>query len=193
MHLAAAREEKRSPAVPPEEPTLPANGAEKMRRPQDPAGCGVRTNARAAAGLAYSKDESLSIAVGDGLGDDADVGNAGLAEFVDDRGEGTEGNGLVGAEENGVAGMLELLLDFSGEVAEVDGIVAEVDELFLVDGDDKTHLSDFLDGVCLGDVDFNARLENRGCNHENDQQHEDNVDERHHVDVGEGRLGGFGE
>jgi hypothetical protein len=164
-----------------------------MRHPLDHLGCGVQENAKAEAGLANSKGESLAISVRDGLGDNADVGNAGLAEFVDYGCKGTEGNGLVGSKKNGVAGMLELLFDFGGEVVDVDGIVAKVDQLFLVDGDDETHLGDFLYGVSFGDVDFDARLEDRGSDHEDDEQDEDNVDERHHVDVGEGRLRGFGE
>ena len=85
-----------------------------MRHPLDHLGCGVQENAKAEAGLANSKGESLAISVRDGLGDNADVGNAGLAEFVDYGCKGTEGNGLVGSKKNGVAGMLELLFDFGG-------------------------------------------------------------------------------
>ena len=41
---------------------------------------------------------SLAITVVDGLGDDADIGNAGLAESVDDGAEGAERNGFIGAK-----------------------------------------------------------------------------------------------
>jgi hypothetical protein len=40
----------------------------------------------------------------------------------------------------------------------------------------------------LGDIDLDAGLQNRRGDHENDQQHEDDVDERDHVDLGQGRL-----
>ena len=40
---------------------------------------------------------ALAVPVVDGLGDDADVGNAGLAESVDDGAEGAEGNSFVRA------------------------------------------------------------------------------------------------
>ena len=73
-----------------------------------------------------------------------------------------------------------------------DGIVAEVNELIFVDGDDETLLCDFLDRVRFGDVDVNAGLQDRGGDHEDDEKNEDDIDERHHVDVGEGCLGGFG-
>src|SRR6266852_3294705 len=40
----------------------------------------------------------------DGLGDHADIGDAGLAQLVDHGGEAAEGHGLVAAHEHGVAG-----------------------------------------------------------------------------------------
>ena len=73
------------------------------------------------------------------------------------------------------------------------GVVAEIDELLLVDGDDDALLVDFLDGRGLGDVDFDAGLQDRRGDHENDEQHEHDVDERDHVDLGERRLRRFGE
>lgn len=136
---------------------------------------------------------SLAVAVGDGLGDDADVGDAGLAELIDDGGEDAERNGLIGAEKDGVVGVLELFFNFAGELMNVDGIVAEIDELVFVDGDDDALLDDFLDGVGLGDIDFDAGLEDGGGDHEDDEENEDDIDERNHVDVGERGLGGFGE
>jgi len=41
-------------------------------------------------------------AIGDGLGDDADVIDAGLAQGINDRGERSKGHGFVAAQENGV-------------------------------------------------------------------------------------------
>jgi hypothetical protein len=134
----------------------------------------------------------LTVPVGDGLGDDADVGDAGLAERVDYGGESAEGNGFIGAEEDGVIGMLELRFNFVGELMNVHGIVAEVDALGFVDGDDETLFGDFFYGVSFGDVDFDARLQDGRGDHKNDQQDEDDVDEGNHVDVGEGGLCGFG-
>jgi len=137
--------------------------------------------------------ESLAVAVVDGLGDDADVGDAGLTELVDHGGKSAKGDGFVGAQEDRVTGMFELLFDFGGEVVDVNGIVAEIDALILVDGDDEADLGDFLDCMSFGDVDFDAGLEDGCGNHEDDEEDEDDVDERHHVDLGERGLSGFGE
>jgi hypothetical protein len=126
------------------------------------------------------------------LSDDRDVGDPGLAKGIDDSAEGAEGNGFVGAEVDDVALALGLSLNFVGELMDVDGFVAEIDELVLVHGDDEALLGDFLDGVSFGDVDFNAGLQNGSGDHEDDKENENDVDERHHVDVGEAGLGGFG-
>src|SRR5271157_3429065 len=88
---------------------------------------------------------------GDGFGDDADVGEAGDAERIDDGGEAAEGNGFVAAEEDGILRMLELFANFVGELVDVDGDVAEVDALGLVNGDDEALFGDFLDGAFWGD------------------------------------------
>ena len=76
---------------------------------------------------------------------------------------------------------------------DVDGIVAEIDELVFVDGDDDALFDDFLDGVSFGDIDFDAGLKDGSGDHENYEKTEDDIDERDHVDVGEGGLSGFGE
>ena len=136
--------------------------------------------------------ESLAIPVGDGLSDDADVGDAGDAKCIDDSAESAEGHGFIGAEVDDVVLVLGLFLDFIGELVNVDGLVAEIDELVFVHGDDETLFGDFLDGVSLGDVDFDAGLEDGGGDHEDDEENEDDIDERHHVDVGEACLSGFG-
>ena len=134
-----------------------------------------------------------SIAVGDGLGDDADVGDAGLAKGIDDGAEGAEGNGFVGAEEDDIAvGIFGLFFNFGSEVVNVDGIVAEIDALIFVDGDDEFLLGDFLDGVRFGDVNLDAGLQDGCGDHEDDEEDEDHVDERDHVDIGERGLRGFG-
>ncbi len=130
--------------------------------------------------------------LGDGFGDDADVGEAGDAKGIDDGGEAAEGNGFVAAEEDGVLGMFELFADFVGELMDVDGIVAEVDALGLVNGDDEALLGDFLDGVRFREIHFDAGLQDGRGNHEDDQEDEDDINERDHVDLGEGGLSGFG-
>ncbi len=76
-----------------------------------------------------------------------------------------------------------------GQVGDVDGLVAEEDALFAVDGDDEALLGDFADGFGLGDGDFDAGLQHRRGDHEDDQQHEHDVDQRGDVDLREGGLG----
>lgn len=134
---------------------------------------------------------SLAVAVGDRFGDDADVGDAGDAELVDHGGKGAEGNGFVSAEEDSVAGALELLFDSTGQLVDVDRVVAEINTLIFVDSDDETLLGDFLDGVSFWDIDFDAGLKDGSGDHEDDEQDEDNIDEGDHVDVGESGLSGF--
>jgi hypothetical protein len=126
------------------------------------------------------------------LGDDADIGDAGLTERVDDTGEGAEGNRLIATKENGVVGMLLLGFDPGRKIVNVNGAVAKIKGLIFVDGDDEMILIDFFDGVGFGDVDFDAGLQDRGSDHENDEKDEDHVDERDHVDFGERGLRGFG-
>ena len=90
------------------------------------------------------------------MGDDTDVGNAGLAEGVDDGAEGAEGDGFVGAEVDDVFLRLGLFFNFVGELVDVDRVVAEIDELVFVHGYDEALLSDLFYGVGFGDVDFDA-------------------------------------
>ena len=134
----------------------------------------------------------LAAPVGDGLGDDGDVGDAGLAESVHDGGETAEGNGFVATEEDGILRLFELFFDAVGELVDIDLIVVEIDELVFVDGDDEALLGDFAHGVSFGYVHFDAGLKDGSGNHEDDEEDEDDVNEGNHVDVGEGGLGGFG-
>jgi hypothetical protein len=76
---------------------------------------------------------------------------------------------------------------------DVDGSIAQIDELILVDGDDEPLLVDFLYGSGFRDVNFDAGLQDGCSDHKNDEEHENNVNERDHVDLGEGALRGFGE
>src|SRR6266576_6059231 len=83
---------------------------------------------------------------GDGLGDNADVVDAGLAKRVDNGGETAEGNGLVAAEEDALLGIFQLSADSGAKLMKVDGLIAEVDALGLVHGDDEAFLIDLLHG-----------------------------------------------
>jgi hypothetical protein len=132
-----------------------------------------------------------------GLGDDADVGDAGLLDGVHDGGEGSEGDALVGAEIDdlpaGVFVGLEAGAEELGELVDVDGLVLTVglkeDVLGLVDGDDDALFGELGDGAGVGNRDFDPGLEDRGGEHEDEQEDEDDVDQRGDVDVGEGGLG----
>jgi hypothetical protein len=132
-------------------------------------------------------------AIGDGLRDDADVGDSRLAKRIDHAGESAKGNGFIAAQEDGVPRMLELLADFACKIVDVDGIVAEINFLGFVDRDDQTLLGDFFYGVGFGDVDFNSGLQDGSGDHEDDQKDKDHINERNHVDFREGGLRGFGE
>jgi hypothetical protein len=79
------------------------------------------------------------------------------------------------------------------KLVNVDGVIAEVDALRLVYSDDKAILADIFDGVGLGDIDFDAGLQDGRGNHEDDEKHENHVHEGDHVDVREGSLRRFGE
>jgi hypothetical protein len=130
--------------------------------------------------------------IGDGLGDDADITDAGLEQGVHHAGKDAEEDLFVAAVENGVLLLFELGLYFSAELVDVDGIVADINFLRFVDGDDQSQFGDFLDGMGFGDVELDAGLQDGGGDHEDDQKDEDDVDERDHVDLGEGGLRGFG-
>src|SRR5712664_2195864 len=80
----------------------------------------------------------------------------------------------------------------AAKLMNVDGLIAKIDALSLVHGDDQALLIDFLYGARLWNVDFDAGLEDRSGDHENDQKHENHVDERDHVDLGERSLRRFG-
>src|SRR6266481_5408539 len=69
------------------------------------------------------------------LGDDADVGDAGLFDRIHDRGEGAEGHALVGPEVDDALGVrFASGLQQRGELVDVDGLVLEENILLAVDG-----------------------------------------------------------
>src|SRR5260370_22882924 len=106
---------------------------------------------------------------GDGLGDDADVVDAGLAKGVDNCGEAAEGDGFVATEEDALLRVFQLRFDSGAELVNVDGLIAEIDALGFVDCDDQALLVYFLDRARLRDIDFDAGLENWGGDHNNDE------------------------
>lgn len=107
--------------------------------------------------------------VGDGLGDDTDIADAGLAQGVYHAGEDAEGDFFVAAEEDGVLRFFQLRVDFGAKLMNVDGIVAEINALGFVDRDDEALLGDFLDAVRFGDVKFDAGLQDGRGDHEDDE------------------------
>src|ERR1700722_2801249 len=127
------------------------------------------------------------------LRDDTNIIDAREAQSVYDFGENAKGDGFVGAKKDGILGLFELSFYLSAETIDVDGCISNVDELILVDRNDETDFVDFLDGRRFGDVDFDTGLQDGGGNHENNEQDENNVDERDHVDLGERALRVFGE
>ena len=121
------------------------------------------------------------------LGDDGDVGDAGLFNGIHDGGECAEGDVFVGAEIDDLMGGIGAhLMELASKVVDIDGSVAEENLLAAVDGDDRTLLGDLFDGASFWDGDFDARLQHGRSDHEDHEQHEDNVDQRSDVDIREG-------
>jgi hypothetical protein len=126
-----------------------------------------------------------------GLGDDADVGDAGLFDGIHDGGEGAEGDALVGAEVDDALGGVAFAgaAEHRWEGVDVDGLVLQEDVLFFVDGDDHAFFGELIDGARLRDRYFDAGLEDGRGEHEDEQKHEDDVDQRRDVDLGQCGLG----
>ena len=64
-----------------------------------------------------------------GLRNNTNIGDAGLAQSVDDLGKRTEGNGFIGAQEDRVLGLFKLRFHFRAELVDVDRSVAEINQL----------------------------------------------------------------
>src|SRR6266550_7464030 len=91
------------------------------------------------------------------LGDDADVGDAGLFDGIHHRGEGAEGHTLVGPEVDdafgvGFAGGFQQ----GGELVDVDWFVLQEDVLLAVDGDDHAFFGELIDGTRFRNRHLNA-------------------------------------
>jgi hypothetical protein len=131
-------------------------------------------------------------AIGDGLGNDAYIIDAGLPKRVHYSGKAAEWNRFIAPKEDTFLPVFQLRLDPWAELMNVDGFIAEVNALGFIHGDDQALLIDFLYSARLWDVDFDAGLEDRRGNHENNEQYENYVHERDHVDLGERSLRRFG-
>src|ERR1700741_3761837 len=68
-------------------------------------------------------------ACSDGLGDDADVVDARLAERIHYRGKAPEGNGLIAAQEYTILLVLQFRMDSGSQLVNVDRLVPEIDAL----------------------------------------------------------------
>ena len=125
------------------------------------------------------------------LGDDADVGDAGLLDRIHDGGEGSEGDTLVGAQVDDALGGVAFAgaAEQGGKGVDVDGLVLQEDVLLLVDGDDHALFGELVDGAGLRDGHLDAGLKDGRGEHEDEQKHEDDVDQRRDVDLGERGLG----
>ncbi len=75
-----------------------------------------------------------------------------------------------------------------GKLVDVDGLVLQEDVLLVVDGDDHALFGELIDGARLGNGDFDAGLKHRRGEHEDEQKHEHDVDQRSDVDLGERGL-----
>src|ERR1700761_482541 len=94
----------------------------------------------------------------DRLGDDADVGNAGLLDGIHDGGEGAEGYAFIGPQVDDPFGGIGFGggSQERGEFVDVDGLVLQEDVLLAVNGDDHALFGELIYGACFGDCDFDA-------------------------------------
>src|SRR6266571_1182044 len=97
----------------------------------------------------------------EGLRDNADVVDTGLAQGIDDGSECPEGHRLIAPQEYTSLSALQLRMNLRAKLVDID--------------------------------DFNARLEDGGGDHKDDEEHQNHVHERDHVDLGERSLSRFGE
>src|SRR5579883_3435697 len=146
------------PPAPQVEPDLPGRKTPNRMIIPVRATCSPTESARGRPRWLCSRKMSVSAAIlVEGLSNDTDVSDTGAFNRIHDRGEGSEGDILVGANEDGlVLRVTDSLAQTSFDVVDIDGVVAEEDALLRVDADDQALLSDFFDGAGLGNVDFDA-------------------------------------
>jgi hypothetical protein len=125
----------------------------------------------------------------DGLGDDADIGDAGLFDRVHHRSEGAEGYSLIGTYVDDLLFILGVCSEDGRKVVDVDRFVLEKDILVLVNGDHKMFFGELVDLPGLRNSDLDATLEDGGGDHEDEEQDQHDIDKRRDVDVRHGGLG----
>src|SRR6266568_215377 len=129
----------------------------------------------------------------EGLRDNADVVDTGLAQGIDDGSECPEGHRLIAPQEYTSLSALQLRMNLRAKLVDIDGFIAQVDALRLVQCDDQAILGEIFHSARLRHIDFNARLEDGGGDHKDDEEHQNHVHEGDHVDLGERSLSRFGE
>src|ERR1700674_2579802 len=177
-----------APQVPPWPPG--PTTAYKMMEPAI-AMCSAADQARLRPQRSCSKKISaLAAMTFERLGHDAHVRDSRLLDRIHHCCEGAEGHVLVRTDEDGlVFRIADFLPQLGGNLVDVDGVVPQEHALLLVDADDQAFFGDLLHGARLGNADLNPRLQHRRGHHEDDQKHQNDVDQRRDVDVGERSLG----
>src|SRR6266705_45612 len=109
-------------------------------------------------------------ALGEWLSHNTYIVDPGHAQRVDDGGKDPKRDRFVATQENALLCVLQLRVNLCAELMNVDRIVAKVDVLAVVD----------------------AGLQDGRCDHEDDEQNQDHIHKRDHIDFGERRLRGLG-
>jgi len=92
-------------------------------------------------------------AAGDGLRDDADVIDAREAEARPRRRQSCRRDSLIAAEET-LPACSSMIADSGAELMNIDGLIAKINALSLIHGDDETLLVDFFHRSRFWNVDF---------------------------------------
>src|SRR2546422_2379435 len=178
------------PPAPQPSPRPPEAIVEYRRMPPVTTTCNAADQARLWPQRSCSKKISALAAMAfERLRDDAHVADTGLLHRIHHGGEGAERHVFIGADEDGlVLRVTDFLTQPGSDFIDVDSIVAQKDALLLVDADYQALLGDLFYGARFWDIDFNARLQHWRRDHEDDQEHEDDVHQGRDVDIGERGL-----
>src|SRR6266481_8598043 len=123
------------------------------------------------------------------LSHDAYVGDARGFHRVHNGGESAEGHIFVGTDEDGlVLRIADFLFEPGSDLVDVDRVVAQKNALLLVNADHQAFFGNLFHGARFGYVYLNAGLQHRGGDHEDDQQHQNNIHQGRNVDIGERGL-----
>ena len=121
-------------------------------------------------------------------GHDADLGDPGALENVHDRNKLLDREFEVGPDNDSGVGFFELGGEEAGfEVFRGDELVVELVDVGFVDrdGEDLGGVHRTLGGVALGNNKVEAVLNKWGGDHENNQEHEGEVEQRGNIQLGE--------